>query len=324
MIAETTTDLLVYRDQTKMFRGRIGTSQDALDENAHTVQWSAMDYRSMLGRRLVSPGNLTYTSQDQIDIAWNLISVAQGGSGGPWGITLGRQGRGIVRTIAFNSGAYVEPSITDMSNLDNGFDWEIDANLKFNSWLVPTRNIYTGLGRGQSVGLVLRYGDNVRKVTRTVDTTKFANVVRYSGSVTAGSVTKDIETEVLYTGAFGPQGRWESSVSNPDLTDVNAVSGAALAELTRNAILLPSYQLTLTRGWWDPTQLWLGDLVTVNIHRGRLNESWQARVSQIGLTVGDEANEENIVVTVGALLGNMLTRVKSNEKVLYKSIRTGA
>lgn len=320
---ETTTDIVALRNNHKIYRGRLGSSQDSLDENTHSVQFSGIDYRGMLGRRLIPEGGLSYATTDQATIAQGLITAAQANPGGAWGITNGISTPSVARSISFAAGAYIDASMNDLSNLDNGFDWEIDANLKFNMWPVPPKNIYTGLGRGASQSGVLTYGDNVQHAARTINSTDFANVVRYSGSNTTGATTTDIVAAAIYSGAFGVAGRWETQEANTDLTSLASLQAMALAELTRTAILLPSYQLTLTQGWWSPTTMWLGDLVQVNVVSGRLNDHFQARINQIDVYVDDTSSKETVVVTVGTTTGNLLARIVANEKVLFKSIRTG-
>jgi hypothetical protein len=322
-VLETSTDIVAIRNGHMMYRGRLGSSSDSMDENTHSVSFSAIDYRGMLSRRMVPGGGLTYTNVDQATIAWNLVTAAQSGAGGNWNITRGVWTPSVNRTLTAAGGAYIDATINDLSNLDNGFDWEINAHLALNVWPVPTKNIYTGLGRGQSIGMNLTYGDNVQHAARTTYTTNFANVVRYSGSNTVGAVTKDIVSEAIYSASFGTQGRWETQEGNTDITSSANLDAMALAELTRTGILLPAYQLTLTKGWWDPTQLFLGDIVQVNVKSGRLNDHYQARVSQIDVYINDTSNTETVVVTVGTQVGNLLNRIVQNEKILYRSTRTG-
>jgi hypothetical protein len=320
---ETLTDIVAFRDNVRLYRGRLGSSQDSLDEDTHTVQFSAIDYRGMLGRRLVPANGLTYTSTDQATIAWNLINAAQSGAGGNWNLTRGIWRPSVSRTYAVAGGALMDASVNNLSNLDQGFDWEIDANLEFNMWPLPSMNIYMGLGRGSNKGGVLTYGDNVQHAARTTYSTNYANVVRYSGSNTVGATTVDIVSEAMYGGDFGTAGRWETQEGNTDLVSLANLNAMALAELTRTGILLPSYQLTLTDGWWDPTQIWLGDIVQVNVVSGRLDDHYSARVIQIDIYINDLANKETVVVTVGTTTGNLLGRIVKNEKILYQSTRTG-
>jgi hypothetical protein len=322
LLQETTSDLIVYREPKKIFRGRMGTTSDTIDQDSHDVQWSAQDYRGMLSRRIVPEGGLTYTNVDQSTIAWNLINASQAQTGGNWGITRGMWTPSVNRTAAYVAGTYLDQAITDLSNLDAGFDYEIDANLMFKTWPVPSTALYTGLGRGQNIGMVLTYGDNVRHVYRTIDTTQFSNVIRLSGSSTTGSVLTSVDVVGLYTGNFGQAGRWETQLANSDITDVTRLTAAALAALTEQALLIPSFQLTLTNGWWDPDQLWLGDIVRVVLHSGRLVDDWTARVIQISVTLGDDSNEENVVITVGTLIGNLLKRIQAQETSINKVTRT--
>jgi hypothetical protein len=241
---------------------------------------------------------------------------------GAFGITRGRWTPSVSRTITEVAGSIVEQAINDIATLDAGFDWEIDPLLRFNSWPVPSQGVFTQLGRGQNTGLVLKYGDNVSDVQRAVDATQYANVIRFSANFTTGSDTVDIVSQAIYGGAFGQAGRWEHQDSNNNITDTTTLAQTASAELIKMATIVPTYQMTLTRGWWNPTILWLGDVVTVNVWHGRLGDTYQARVSQIDVYVGDAANEETIVVTVGPRYQNLLWRITQVEQLLTQVSKT--
>jgi hypothetical protein len=333
MIDEGFSDLQLYRDTQLMFRGRFGSSQDTLgspnagggggtDPDSHTVGFSAIDYRGMLGYRLApdSPWG-PWNNWDQGQYAWSLIELTQGlwpglpMPGGDWGITQGIWTPSTVRTMpVISPGTLIEQAINDVSNMNAGFDWEIDANLKFNIWPVPSEGIFSQLGRGQDVNVQLTYGDNVMSALRSLDTTQYANIIRYAGAGTLVS-NQDVVSLGLVT-QFGPEGRWMSEQSNTNIADQPSLDAIAIGQLIFMFSMTPSYSLTLTHGWWDPSQIWLGDIVTVNIEHGRLSESFDARVSEIDLYVGDAADEETIVITVGRRMGTLLRRLPTTEKKL--------
>jgi hypothetical protein len=331
MVDEGFTDLKIYRDTVLRFRGRIGPSQDTLgspgggggggDPDVHTVQFSAIDYRGMLGYRFVpdTPVWGPWPSWDQAQVAWNLIQLTQGTDpnwprpGGNWGITLGIWTPSIDRTIpSFSAGTIIEGAINQLAEVDQGFEWEIDPNLNFNTWPIPAGGILNQLGRGQSVGVQLTYGDNVMAAQRTLDLTQYANVIRYAGAGTLFSNIDIISAGIA--GAFGVEGRWESEQSNTNITDQPSLDASALGRLIFMYSMTPAYTLSLTHGWWDPTQIWLGDIVQINMDHGRLSESFDGRVSEIDIYIGDAANEETVVVSVGRRVGTMLRRLPNESK----------
>jgi hypothetical protein len=326
MITELQNDLLLYRGNKLMFRGRIGSTQDTLgtpnagggggEPDAHTVQFSAIDYRSMLGFRVIQDPGLSYTNVDQGLIAWDIINRSMNLPGGNWGITQGRWVSSVQRTTAQSAGTLVQGVIDDLSNLDQGFEWEIDANLKFNIWPVPTLSLYTSNGRGANNGIVLTYGDNVMAALRSVDATYYANDIRYAGEGSIVSTTNVVAAGIAANWGVVPQGRWTVEDSNTNITDQPTLNAAALLDLNARSGVNPNYSMTLTHGWWNPSMLWVGDVVQVVVQHGRVNESFQGRVSQIDIYQGDAASEETTVVTVGRRMGSLLRRLPTTERKL--------
>lgn len=67
LITETETDLIVFEGSTARFRGRLGSSTDALSSAGHQCQFSAVDYRGFLDRRIIWPGStIAFSATDQI------------------------------------------------------------------------------------------------------------------------------------------------------------------------------------------------------------------------------------------------------------------
>jgi hypothetical protein len=355
-VNEITSDLKVYRNKQIMFRGRIMSSQDTIGEaasnttattvggggggassfaatspDAHTVDFVATDYRGMLAHRLV-PESVTYGTKkypvDQCTIAWELIDYTQHLPGGDWSVKRGTFTSSTTRTYKTTGGTYIDQAIDDMANLNAGFDWEISPNMHFNTWPIPNNSKPPGgavlrRGRGQDIGMKLTYGDNVSNVQRSLNASSgqpYSNVVRTSGSFTGGvkKAQYDVVSQAVYGSAFGNAGRWEYQVGNNNLTTVKAVQDAAIWELVRDANPEPSFVLTLTDGWWDPGQIWLGDLVTVTVNHGRLNDSWLTRVIQMDVFLSDVSGDEIVQVTTGPRYGNMMHRILRHEREITK------
>jgi len=169
--------------------------------------------------------------------------------------------------------------------------------------------------------MTLNYGDNVMAAQRSLDATLYANLIRYTGGTPSGATTPlvsnvDIVTNLLYEANFNIRGRWEGIDSNTNILNQAALNAAALGDLVRRAAAIPSYTLTLTPNWWDPIQLWLGDIVSVIVNHGRLAENFVGRVSEIDIYIGDDANDETVVVTIGPRIGSLLRRLLSEHKKL--------
>ncbi|MGH9204643.1 MAG: hypothetical protein ACRD2A_25725, partial [Vicinamibacterales bacterium] len=203
-ITELATDLLVYADNVALFRGRIGASEDDLSADSHRVNFSAIDYRGLLHRRIIWPGStLSYTTTDQADIAWDLIADSQALTGGNFGIIRNAPLTGVTRTVTLEDGENIGEVITKLGRSQNGFEWDIDPLLKFNLYF-PSRGT-TGL-------IPLVWGDNVAHMRRELNPDNFANAIRYSGDQAIGAVTR-------VAGSFGLEGRWERQLGDPDINN---------------------------------------------------------------------------------------------------------
>jgi hypothetical protein len=315
-VIERETDLLVYCDSILKYRGRITATQDDIDSNSHTIRVGAEDYRGMLNDyRIVPAGGLTYTSIDQATIAWNLVTASQAMAGGNWGITRGIWAPSLNRTITFAEGDQIGQDINTMAVSAQGFDWEISPTLQLNVWPIPTVSV-TELGRGADNGQYLVFGDNVVQARRTM--VPYANAIRASGDGSQPSGYADVVTNNLYGATFSPMGRWERQISDVAIISTTNLNGMALGQLLQSASGIPSYLLTLRTGWWEPSALWLGDIVQVVVNSGRLAENFQARVTQINLNLGDEAGEEMISVYVGPIVGNLLSSIKDQQSEIRR------
>jgi hypothetical protein len=149
---------------------------------------------------------------------------------------------------------------------------------------------------------VLDYGGRVLRVQRTVDTSKFATSVRYTGADGLAAETTELSS-------FGAAGRWEATVGDSTITDATTLMAAAQAELGRDAEVDPSYELTLKPGWWTPDVFWLGDTCKLVVKHGRLNVNTTQRATQIQVTVGDDGGEVD-VITVGPIFRDLNERVR--------------
>jgi hypothetical protein len=332
-IVELQTDCILYRDTQLLYRGRFGSSSDTLgspggqaaggEPDAHTVQFSAIDYRGMLAFRIIPDPDTIYTGMAQEDIAWTMINTSETRLPGAFGVTRGTGLPSVQRTYTATAGSLVGDNINAVSQLDAGFDWAIDPTLKFNTWPIPSQGVYNQLGRGNAQGMTLVYGDNVMAAQRTRDATKYANLIRYTGGTPSGANTPlvstvNIASNPMYEANFNLRSRWEAIDSNTNLMDQASNDAAALGDLVLRAAAIPAYTLTLTPGWWNPGILWLGDLVNVIVVHGRLNENFIGRVSEVDVYLGDDAGEETVVVTVGPLLGSLLTRVRTTERKMMQ------
>jgi microcystin-dependent protein len=313
LLSELATDVFVLRDGQAIFRGRVGNSADTIDANVHTVTFSATDYRGMLDRRIIwSDSPLSYRHVDQGQIAWRMINDTQNHRGGNLGIVQGTGTvTGIYRDRDYVPGKKIGEALTQLGDVINGFDWEIDAHLRFNVFYPY---------RGRKTGIDLVWGSQITGVQRNLDATNYATALRYSGDPGIPSV-ETAET------TFPPEGRWEAQIGNPDLKLETSVQDAASATLSASAQLVPNYHCDLLPGWWDPAQLWLGDSCTLFLRTGRLDVAGETQ-RLIGMTIAyDDAGGEAVAIDLGDVPPSMTGRLgdyQSRIEVLERSLTAPA
>jgi hypothetical protein len=281
-IAERRTDLIVYRNGVKVFRGRVGAAQDQAGPDRHTVSpVTALDYRAVLDPRLTFTA-LTFTGVDQSAIAWALITDTQGRTGGNLGITRGLgQTTGVLRDRTYEAGKSVGELITQLSEVINGFDWDITPDLKFDVHYPQ---------RGTDRGVVLDYGGTVKTFSRTPG--QYANVVRVSGADGVAPVVREVADL-----ATRPEGRVEAQFGFPDVTQAATLAQKADRLLAELSAAEPSYTVTL-KTWGGPGELWLGDPVELVVKTGRLDEVSVRRVVEVDVDV-DDSGVETVQVSLG-------------------------
>lgn len=281
------TDLHIYDPQgVKRFRGRIGPETDDIGPNTHTSQFTAIDYRGMLAHRHTGATGATYTATAAGAIAWDLIADSQALSGGNWGITdgVGAAG-GTARDKTIDPGKPLAESINELARLDNGMEWEIDADLAINRWY-PTR--------GAANGVVLDFGGLVSRVRRQLDPSDFANSALATGAqglTPVAAVTAGIGAD--------PRGRWETAAGFPTISVQSTLDDKAPWMLDQASTLRAVYSVTMAPGRWEgATHIWLGDTVTLAINSGRLAVNDPFRVIEVSVQPGGDGGE---VVTLGLL-----------------------
>lgn len=274
------TDLTIYREGVKMFRGRVGPEIDDISTDRHVSQFTFLDYRAMLAFRQAGTAGTAYPTLTAAGvIALGLITTSQALSGGDWGITAGvGTTTGTSRTLTADPGKPVLESINELGRMSNGYEWEIDADLKLNLWHPR---------RGASNGVVLDFRGLVSRVNRQLDPKDFANsdlVTGATGLTPVAAVTAGIATD--------PRGRWELSAGFPSVQDQPTLDAKGPWVLAQASTLRPTYTVVLRPGRWKgPTHIWLGDTVTHVVKSGRLNIADPFRVAEISVQPGEDGTE---------------------------------
>lgn len=308
---ETATDLMAYRDDALMFRGRVGSSQDELDGTKHTITWSAADYQGLLDRRLIwEYATTSWTATDQATIAWGLIDGAQTRPNGAMGITNASAPTGVLRDRTYDYGKPVGEALQQLAEVIDGFDWDISPELAFRLWY-PTR--------GTQRDWAAVYGDTVGKVTRSFDTSTFANYIYGTGGEVDGA---PLISRVGVTTPPGPEGRWDLFQSWSDVTILATLQDHTAALLADSSTIRPTYELTIRQGAWTPDDAWLGDTTPLVIRSGRLDITEPSgRIQQVKIDI-DDNDVETVTLSYGRRPVTLVDRLQnSNSKIATLSRR---
>lgn len=283
-IVALATDLHVYRNGVKYFRGRITTESDTVSESEHACQFTATCYRGMLDYREIGTAGASFAAVDQGTIAFNLIAASQALAGGNWGITDGVGATsGTVRDRTYDPGKPLGEAIAELFRVDNGGEWEISPTLALNRWYPK---------RGSVTSVVLDYGGKVARADRLLSPRDFANFVVVSGSqglTPTSAVTAGIATD--------PRGRWEISLGLPSVLEQATLTTKATWLLAQSSTLRPEIVVTLTPGRWAGlTDIALGDTVALGLRSGRLSDTGAFRVVEINCAPDEDGGEQ---ITMG-------------------------
>lgn len=285
LIDELVTDLWIYCDGVPLYRGRVGPTQDAWDDTAskETATISTADYRAVLARReLYELNTRSWSVTDQALIAWQMIQQTQGNTAGALGITPGvGSSTGVNRSYNADPGAMVGTEIDKLAAMGNGFEWDITptatTTLHLDIWHPQ---------RGSDRGVVLVHGDNAKAVSRSIDPGAYANALRMSGGTPPGGGTDPtVQLRQAADITSRPEGRWDASYGDTDITLTTPLSAAADGKLTQAQILTPSWIVALPANTWlGPGHIWLGDPVRWVCQSGRFDVDETLRVIEIAAT----------------------------------------
>lgn len=319
-ITDLATDLHLLRDRgdglrEPLYRGRIAGVSDELTETGHAVSVPSMDYREVLQRRhLLNGSQVVWNGYDQLTIMNGLVQQAQSRPGGDYGISFEHPypGSYIYRDRTYEVGDSIGQRIQELSEVENGFDWDIlpdgPSGLALRGWYPQ---------RGTDRGVILEYGGLVRALQRNVDVSDYANSVRVTGQPAEGSSTPPTPAEGAAEGLGDPlqfpQGRWDKVIGT------SIVLPATLAErrtwlLDHHQVIRPAYTVQLKRGAWrGPDHIWLGDPCRIVIMSGRLRVDTSLRVEEVSIAIGDSGSED-VTLTLGAPRPNFARRSAANER----------
>lgn len=276
-IVDKVSDLWVWRDGVRMFRGRITVPDDTVDTR-HSVTFTAMDYRGMMSTRTVGAAPVEFDQVDQAEIVWELVAATQARPGGDWGIVRGLvPADPVLRDRLYPAGKSLADAIAEVADVEDGFEWEVSPELVLNVWSPR---------RGRINPIPLAYGTQIRRVSGTGSGTGFGNALIAVGSDETTPVVAEAPDV-----ATDPRGRWEIVDASPTVKLQSTLAERAparLVEALANAVPLTAE--FAAGAWTGPGDVWIGDPVRLTVNSGRLG-TFDGRVSEITLVPGASGSE---------------------------------
>jgi len=287
-----------------VFRGVVSQSQDSLSEQTYTVNFTCHDYLAMMGRRVLDVPK-TYTQLDQDTIVNNLLTYAKSVPGFMPGSFLPLFFRqvdpagntrtalsGMRRDRTYDAGQKMDEAIINLAACEGGFDFAVvpGASDDYLQVYYP----YQGELRRD---LILEYGTTVASLSRSVNSTDYANYWRVIGQAAEGApegtppmmaVASSPEANNV---SVTPIGLWQSSDNASDVNNQNTLNEKARADLSQSSLVMPSYSLSLRPEAYHYGSPKMGDTVRLIINRGRLKVDTDVRVVGIAYAIGDDGDE---------------------------------
>ena len=222
-------------------------------------------------------------------IAWDLIETSQLKTNGDLGITEGTIATTQDRTRTYNNQNIME-AIINLSDVINGFDFEITNDKVF--------NVYTVKGTDLTDSLILEYGRNLQTVSIDEDFTEPCNNAIVLGEVIDGEELTRVDRPDTTTQAKYKLREMVLSADNVIDEDTLNEKGDAMLYKYKEPLIKVTFEVI--RGTVDITQFSLGDLIRLIIKKGCYNIDSNYRIFEWTVNHEDD-NTEKLSLILGEL-----------------------
>ena len=255
LIDELVTDIWLYRGSALEQRFRIiSVEQEWGPDGEDDLVITGACYRRLIKKAHVRTAQ-SFTSISQGLIVWGLIQHAQAATGGNLGITLGSSGPSILRTREYPVGQNIYDAITELTTIQNGIVWDINADLEL---------IVTDQSSFPTPFTPVQLGMTARRLSRPSSAEQFANAAVVVGN---SQTTTPVIVQSPTIGT-DPRGRWEKflAVTQADNQATLTETAGGLLEETISPVSTWQIEMEPTRYFYD-AEYQIGDLVTLAVPR---------------------------------------------------------
>lgn len=279
-------ELYIYRAGTLVWGGELGYRKTDVADGREGIMVTAKGFFDLLSKKIIGSAATPkiYTNTDAGQIAWDIINTVQTGTNASFGISAGSIPASVNRdrTYEFKN---VKDAIEGLSslNINNGFDFEIDANKQF-SVFYPRK----GLDKSD---LVFEYGKNILSFSETLDATDMANEILVLGSGNGSEMITSVRDSNATTQS-------QYKIRQKVLSFKDVIETATLNDNGDKELALRQVQQQIislkTKGNLEPFygSYVVGDSVRVKINYGIISIDTLFRIYGIKVKISDEDDED--------------------------------
>jgi hypothetical protein len=277
----------IYRGDTLVWAGEQATREGNLDNKGDNwVSITCYSWFEQLNSRY-TPNGVTYTGVDAGQIAWELIDDTQSQTNGDYGIT-----QGTIEATQNRDRTYynknIAEAIIELSNVINGFDFEINDSKGFNVFALQ------GVDRSDTV--VLEYGINVTTVRITEDFSKPTNRAIVIGD--SGVLAEPMRVNRNNAPLQPDYKIRENLINEMIITESETLEDKGDALLRKFQYALVKLSLGISRKTPTIEDFALGDIIRIKIKSGIYDIDRNFRIFEWGIAVNPD-NTETLDLTLG-------------------------
>lgn len=260
LVALRRNSIWIYDGGTLVWSGEMAMRRGSLDDRgAGMVHVYAYDWLEQL-RHKITGASVEFLQVDAGQIAWELINSAQTGTNASVGITEGTIEETMDRDRHYYNDNVME-EIINLSNVLNGFDFEVNNNKVF--------NVYASKGEDLTESLILRYGDNIKSCTITEDFTFPTNRAIVIGETTDNNLINRVVRNNTTSQALYKIREQKSAEIN--VTELDTLQEKGDAMLRKYEFPLLKVDIELAAGVPSIKEFAVGDYLGLSIEKGIYN-----------------------------------------------------
>lgn len=278
-------EIRVFRDDTVISAGQISEIYSSIDGDTKLVNVRVVGWFDLLGQRYTDESRI-FSSTDAGTIAWTLIDEAQTLTNGNIGITQGTITTSVNRDRTY-SYKNIKEAIIQLSEVINGFDFEITWDKRFNVYY-PSK--------GSAKNIILTYPGNIQSINYARQGLQVFN------SITARGFGFGEDAPIANATDLTMQNKHKLREKIIDYNDIKTVSvlqdhADEELQLAKDFSDIPT--ITLVSGQDPETGTYtIGDTIKVRITEhtelfGVLNDTF--KIEEININV-NQLNDETVVL----------------------------